>query len=72
MFEIKIIDTVATFREAFGDAFLEEIQKHMVAPALDHDYRFEVHLPDGAKCTFHRGADAEDIAAYLRDRGVKP
>lgn len=38
-------------------------------PTPEHDYRLEADTPTGGEITFHRGADAVDIALYWQREG---
>lgn len=58
---IGVVDVAAHAREIFGD------KADLIAgrPMPETDWRFEATLPNGASVTFHRGATAEHVAAYL-------
>lgn len=40
------------------------------APFREHDYRFEIHMATGARCSFGSDATAEYVASWLRREGV--
>lgn len=65
---VVLIDVATHARLLYG----EEGARELLPPGAsyrEHDYRFELTLPSGARASMHRGATADDVAAYLeRDR----
>lgn len=62
---IRLVDVAAEAREMYGDN-----ADYIAGRTLpEHEWRFEVTTGSGARCSFHLGATAEHIAAYLAERG---
>lgn len=65
---LRLVDVAESARRLYG---LDEAAD--MFPGLpEHDYRFEVVLPNGAEITLQRGATAAHVAAYLAREGVDP
>lgn len=62
--KVVIIDVAARAREMFGSLSIERIFGREIP---EHDYRIEAVTATG-HVTFHQGATADDVVAYLAQR----
>lgn len=62
---ITLIDQAKSARQLYGD------KAEFIAgrPLPEHEYRFQATTPTGGEICFHRGATADDVAAYWKREG---
>lgn len=65
-FAIFVVDVAAMARELFGAAGAEIVRGE---PLPEHDHRFVMIGPTGARTTFSAGATAEYVANHIRECG---
>lgn len=64
---VQVVDIMDTARRLGMD-----IASLTGRPAPEHDWRLSMVTPTGGDVTFHRGATAEDVAAYCEREGWVP
>ena len=63
--KIRVIDVAQDAIQAFGVETTRKLAESMGRQFEEHDYRFEVIMPDGRCVCFNKEATAEYVQAYM-------